>query len=222
MGFELRAGLSFCHIGTRPIFLDLVQDRYFALAEDAAEAFQSLVEATTQDEIAAIVDACPALRPLLIARSGASDIMPCRIGPPARQVDAGATAPCPSILLMIRAAASLLLSYASLRSRGLHGTIAALAARKRVLRPARDVAERQILAVAAAFMTIRAFTTTNDTCLCRSIAMASVFYARAIPVDLVFGVSARPFSAHCWVQHQDRVLNDTLDNVRRYQPIFAL
>jgi hypothetical protein len=31
-----------------------------------------------------------------------------------------------------------------------------------------------------------------------------------------------PFSAHCWVQADDVVLTDTLDIIRRYQPIFAV
>ena len=33
---------------------------------------------------------------------------------------------------------------------------------------------------------------------------------------------ASPFSAHCWVQQGDVVLNDTIENVRPFTPIMAV
>jgi hypothetical protein len=38
----------------------------------------------------------------------------------------------------------------------------------------------------------------------------------------VFGVHTRPFAAHCWIQSDGVVLNDTLDHVNRYTPIMAI
>lgn len=38
----------------------------------------------------------------------------------------------------------------------------------------------------------------------------------------VFGVKTQPFSAHCWVQAGDCVLNDKLDFVHEYTPIMAI
>lgn len=38
----------------------------------------------------------------------------------------------------------------------------------------------------------------------------------------VFGVSTWPFSAHCWVQSGEVVLNDRLQRVRRFTPILAV
>ena len=37
----------------------------------------------------------------------------------------------------------------------------------------------------------------------------------------VFAVRSAPFAAHCWVQHGDCVLNDTVENVRGYTPIMV-
>ena len=37
--------------------------------------------------------------------------------------------------------------------------------------------------------------------------------------NLVFGVTGDPFSAHCWVQVDELVLNDTLGNANAYTPI---
>jgi hypothetical protein len=39
---------------------------------------------------------------------------------------------------------------------------------------------------------------------------------------LVFGVSADPFAAHCWVQLDDIVLTGDLDTARQFTPILAL
>jgi len=38
----------------------------------------------------------------------------------------------------------------------------------------------------------------------------------------VFGVTTWPFAAHCWLQVDDLVLNDRLDQVQRYTPILAV
>ncbi len=51
--------------------------------------------------------------------------------------------------------------------------------------------------------------------------MKRLLAQRGCDARLVFGVTM-PFSAHCWVQAEDVVLTDTLDIVRRYQPIFAV
>ena len=37
----------------------------------------------------------------------------------------------------------------------------------------------------------------------------------------VFGVKLEPFGAHCWVQNEDTVLNDTVEVVRQYTPILV-
>jgi hypothetical protein len=38
----------------------------------------------------------------------------------------------------------------------------------------------------------------------------------------VFGVQTRPFAAHCWLQHENIVLNDTVEHVTRYTPIMTV
>jgi hypothetical protein len=39
---------------------------------------------------------------------------------------------------------------------------------------------------------------------------------------IVFGVTAHPFSAHCWLQSSRSVLNDSYDHISRHTPILAL
>jgi hypothetical protein len=38
----------------------------------------------------------------------------------------------------------------------------------------------------------------------------------------VFAVQARPFAAHCWIQHGDTVFNDTAEHVSGYTPIMVI
>jgi hypothetical protein len=59
-------------------------------------------------------------------------------------------------------------------------------------------------------------------CLARSVAMFSVLRARDVAADLVIGVRGDPFSAHAWVQYQNMVLNDTVEQIRNYSPILVL
>lgn len=56
-------------------------------------------------------------------------------------------------------------------------------------------------------------------CLRRALALLKHLGPRASSVDWVFGVTGAPFSAHCWVQHGDTVLNDAIENTRIYTPI---
>jgi hypothetical protein len=39
--------------------------------------------------------------------------------------------------------------------------------------------------------------------------------------QVVFGVVADPFQAHCWLQEGSTILNDDLERVGRYRPILS-
>ena len=76
--------------------------------------------------------------------------------------------------------------------------------------------------------TIRAFEyskllrTAADRCLARSIALAGCLAATGDQCQVVLGVTSLPFSAHCWAQKGDVVLNDTHEEVLRYTPILVI
>jgi hypothetical protein len=40
--------------------------------------------------------------------------------------------------------------------------------------------------------------------------------------QVVFGVIADPFQAHCWLQEGNVVLNDDLERVGKYKPILSM
>jgi hypothetical protein len=75
--------------------------------------------------------------------------------------------------------------------------------------------------VAAAFDRTGYFLGHADRCLVRSLAMFFMFRSLGVRVDLVIGVRSSPFLAHCWIQHEAMVLNDTVEHVRHFTPILV-
>jgi hypothetical protein len=66
------------------------------------------------------------------------------------------------------------------------------------------------------------FFTSRDACLFEALALSRFLAGHQIYPRWVFGVQARPFSAHCWLQHEGIVLNDTVEHVGQYTPIMIV
>ena len=62
----------------------------------------------------------------------------------------------------------------------------------------------------------------REKCLHDSLALLEFLARYGIFPGWVFGVRARPFVAHCWVQHEDVVFNDTVEHVAGYTPIMVV
>jgi hypothetical protein len=62
----------------------------------------------------------------------------------------------------------------------------------------------------------------RDQCLFESLVLIEFLALYGVFPSWVFGVRARPFAAHCWVQQESVVLNDTLEHLGRYTPIMAV
>jgi len=66
------------------------------------------------------------------------------------------------------------------------------------------------------------FFTSKDACLFDALALSEFLAHYRIYPHWVFGVQARPFAAHCWLQLGDLVLNDTVEHVKRYTAIMVV
>ncbi len=66
------------------------------------------------------------------------------------------------------------------------------------------------------------FVSTKNACLYECLALVEFLAWHRIYPTWVFGVQTRPFAAHCWTQHGDTLLNDTMDRTGRYTPIMAI
>lgn len=58
-------------------------------------------------------------------------------------------------------------------------------------------------------------------CLVRSALLMRFLKQRGLEADWVFGVRLWPFMAHCWVQLDDLCLNDDVERLTAYTPIYS-
>lgn len=72
---------------------------------------------------------------------------------------------------------------------------------------------------AMSFMRVRLYVPIETSCLLDSLAMVIFLARRGMYSEIVFGVVDVPFSAHCWVQVRELVLNDTVGNAKAHTPI---
>lgn len=219
--YRLGDGFAYCCADGRPIFLDLIRNRYVCLKPTANSAFMKLIEQRDLDcddnaQLGNLVQlgilssdmiAAPLARPFLTPASSSVDI----------DEISGFSGPAMRALLQ-RFAVSM-----SLRLRGLDQTIRALKIRKEEVRIQGELhhpdANRQ---VASAFNATHLLLSANDRCLSHAIALfQSLLAARQLPT-LIFGVRMNPFTAHCWVQNREQIFCDSPANVRQFTPIFAI
>lgn len=62
----------------------------------------------------------------------------------------------------------------------------------------------------------------REACLFSSLVLIELFARHHLFPQWVFGVQARPFAAHCWVQQDGVLFNDTVEHISRYTPIMAI
>ena len=63
--------------------------------------------------------------------------------------------------------------------------------------------------------------TARDACFRDSLTLLHFLSSFGIYPDWIFAVQSAPFSAHCWVQYDTALLNDSLAHVRQFTPIFC-
>jgi hypothetical protein len=66
------------------------------------------------------------------------------------------------------------------------------------------------------------FFSATDACLRDSLTFIDFIGKYGFVPHLVFGVRVGPFSAHCWVQQENMVLNDYIEHVRSYEMILVV
>ncbi|WP_158013976.1 lasso peptide biosynthesis B2 protein [Sphingomonas sanxanigenens] len=223
MYYRLRDGLYHCMAGRRVIFLDLIQDRYFALPQACGAAFQKLVSRRgegfdgAREELSLLIGRGNLIETLAPDGSLSNTVIhSVRTDHPARKLP---TIHIPTLVLALYWELNISIQ---LRSRALSAAIrraAEIPTRSRLDSALRG--SRMSRMVSAFEYTAFVFGRTNR-CLARSLAMFSLCRAHGIPVHFVVGVRSDPFAAHAWVQKGDVVLNDTAEQVNLYTPILVL
>lgn len=218
VSYRLQDDLSFCCVDGRAIFLDTRNDRYFRLSGNMERMFIEHIEGATcsPEDMAPLVerniltDAPPlpnaAHNSIKIASQSALESpsihAPCGIG---AIVEVLATICWTQIQLKARRLKTILDDMIDFRCR-----TAALE---------RGGTELRLLNDALVFLKARKFVPIKTCCLLDSLSIATFLTRRHLHTNIVFGVTSDPFSAHCWVQSGDIVLNDTIGNTRAYTVI---
>lgn len=217
MGYALRHGVSFCDVGDRLVFLDIVTDRYFMLGEEAEAAFRAIRAGNCEF---GPVHAALKRSNVLVETISNGVPEPCALArvPMASLLDEANVEP--SVEERLRALLLLATARAQLRRKPLHVLLGGLANAKMrtgIPRPAQSLS-----AVSAAFEWTARMMRSHDQCLARSLSITRRAIDLGVSATLVIGVRLRPFAAHSWAQMDGGLINDRHDNVRTYTPILAI
>ena len=71
------------------------------------------------------------------------------------------------------------------------------------------------------FRTLWPWSPVQGACLFQALVLRLFVRRGGAACDWVFGVRTWPFSAHCWLQSGDLVLNDLAERVGAYRPILV-
>jgi hypothetical protein len=224
------------------VVLDLKQDRYFTLDAARTAALAPLLPGwpapTTRADSGADPNAAPALTadeaaaPLL--RQGwllelpavSKEATPARLPSPEAELLGSAAVESPHI----GARAMLTFAFAAVFAKlalwlwpfehVIHRVARRKAAHPGAGHPLDVARARQLVDI---FGRLRVFLFSHrEKCLHDSLALLEFLAHYGVFPSWVFGVRARPFVAHCWVQHEDVVFNDTVEHVVGYAPIMVV
>jgi hypothetical protein len=218
------------------VVLDLHEDRYFSLDAGRTAALAAFLSGWPSSNSDPGANSGPTLEEVvepLVSRgwilegSAGKDATPASVTAPhiELQEELGASRP------KIDFRAVLLFCAASIRARvlmrlgSLERAVQRVALRKdaAVARGGRLVDLERARQCMEIFAYLRAFLFSHrEECLRDSLAVLEFLAAYGIFPQWVFGVRARPFVAHCWVQHEGVVFNDTAEHAGGYTPIMVV
>jgi hypothetical protein len=222
MQLALRTGISFCCVNGRLLFLDVIADRYFCLSAPAEKCFLALVE--TGGRVADHEDALDTLvsRGMLVEAPTPVPLKPCTLPPLPGESVLDQPLPRGNLRQAVGALGRLTAVQLRLKIAGLARTLSAISVMKARLEPVRGNPDMLLCRTMAGFGRATGIATILDNCLSQSIAIAHDMLGRGLRPDLVLGVRLGPFNAHCWVQFENRLVNDRFDMVRTFTPILVI
>jgi hypothetical protein len=237
--YSLADHVHVCVNDEHVVLLDLKQDRYWALEAASTaplsglvsgwpvKAFDAPVAGSSDPEQAEQLAAGLLDQGILTDQTaGGKDATPVRIATPAHEllsVDGYRSAPVGAgdagTLLVAALSAKLALRFRPFESVVRHFIQRKRKAGGRTLQLDMERARERV----ETFFKLRVFFfSSRSECLFDSLTLLNFLARYGIFADWVFGVQARPFAAHCWVQFDDVVFNDTVEHVSGYTPIMVV
>lgn len=124
-----------------------------------------------------------------------------------------------------RVAYSLYRTHRWLTHEPLHRTVSRIERRKLAVKsrtPIQTQSMEFLSGLIAVFNAIRPLFPRDYKCLFDSLALLEFLIPIQSRIEWIFGVAADPFAAHCWLQLDGTVLNDTLESIAGYRPIMCV
>jgi hypothetical protein len=217
MYWRLNQDITACIASGRVLFLDVRRDRYFALPPAANERFAAWLTRSGGGRLPEEHETLLA-RLKIIEQDTGHTATPCTITR-ARAVDAETLPP-----LRIGPGTALRVGSAVVKAARevRHRPLAMMLDHRRQKRALRESSNSALTTRLAQFRAVRPLIPVPRTCLHDCLALLDWLGPSARDVQLVFGVSAFPFGAHCWLQAEGRVIDDHPESPSRYQPILHL
>lgn len=228
MNYQLKPDIHACIASDVAIFLDLSEQRYFYLKSGESEKFAELCKLQTGSVIPKHLESW--VRTLeergLIMQADThigSHLLP-TYEPPRSSLFDEASIDRP--LMSVRSLFSLFVAVLQVntlwRRRNLSAAIVNVrrqAGRNGTITKSQDLCRRQSLRTFQVIIPL--LITVDDRCLFRSLLLTKYLSLMSVPAEIVIGVQFDPFAAHCWVQSDGIVLNDHLETVLKFTPIFV-
>lgn len=224
MPYRLRDGVSYCPVDGFLIFLDVDEDRYFRLSHRLERVFLDYMKSDTcsPHEVGELVH-----RNILVPSATDDEALPLSevISKPTLSLVEQRPHPYPfAPLTQLEVFATVCSTQWQLRRQRLSQILANMAAyrQRKAARSSLSSGESKRVRFeqnASAFRHARRYVPIETSCLLDSISLVRFLARRGLLSDLVFGVTHNPFAAHCWVQAEGLILNDTVGNVAAHTPI---
>lgn len=205
------------------VFLDIAADRYFRLPDRIEQAFLDYTSACDRSPrtIAMLLE-----RNILVPgpQEDPADLAP-QIDTPLRSaLEMPASCPGSAIPALPEVLATAWRCRRRIRTWPLRDVVGETALYRGRLRPLPFATpdsfhEQRLLRAVGAFHRARRFVPIDTICLLDSLSLSMFLSRRHLHARIVLGVTGEPFSAHCWVQAGDIVLNDTVGNAMAYTVI---
>ena len=216
--------IRIAEIGPQMVLLDLRQSRYHAVPPPVRDVLRQVMCGQVLGPSPSRIGALLVDHGLLNQRAGHARCD--RQAPPLRDDEGSALAIAEGRCSLGWFARLLVLQIASawaLRVQSLETLVARLACmRANIAGHGAGDAEAARDAIVRAFRATHRVIPPRNRCFMKSIALFKALTAAGVGVDLVVGVRAAPFFAHCWVQHQGHLLDDTVERVRLFTPILTI
>lgn len=219
----MRNDLSYCVVDGHAVFLDIATDRYFRLPDRLEQAFLDYTGASDRSPRTV---AMLAERNILVPgpEEDSEDPAP-RVEAPLRSAlempaacDSSAIAAFPEVLATTWRCRRRIRTWRLARVVGETVRDRARLGAPRAAMP-HGFREQRLLQAVGAFHRARRFVPIDTICLLDSLSLSMFLSRRHLHARIVLGVTGEPFSAHCWVQAGDIVLNDTVGNAMAYTVI---